>query len=78
MLRSTRAVHQHDGNPALDWCLAKVDGKAGRHGNLYPTKPPSDQKIDAAVAPMVTTSRATVEDKEASGLEALLINLIFG
>jgi phage terminase large subunit-like protein len=46
-----------DGNPALGWCLGNVVGKANRRGNLCPTKQRSDQKIDAAVAPMMAIGR---------------------
>ena len=44
--------------PCSTWCISNVVGKADRRGNLYPTKSRPDQKIDAAVAPMMAVGRA--------------------
>jgi phage terminase large subunit-like protein len=67
---------RHDGNPVLQWCLGNVVGKADRRGNLYPTKPRPDQKIDAAVALMMAIGRAMVEDENRAGLNGFLSNPI--
>ena len=69
---------RHDGNPALEWCLGNVVGKADRRGNLYPTKQRPEQKIDAAVALTMAMGRAMIEDEDAKGLEGFLANPIFG
>jgi len=69
---------RHDGNPVLTWCIGNVVGKAGRLGNLYPTKGRPDRKIDAAVAVMMAVGRAMVEDEQAKGLNRFLANPIFG
>jgi phage terminase large subunit-like protein len=53
-----------------------VVGKADRRGNLYPTTSRPDQKIDAAVALMMATGRAMVEDKNQAGLNGFLMNPI--
>jgi len=63
---------RHDGNPVLTWCIGNVVGKAGRRGNLSPTKSRPEQKIDAAVALMMAIGRAMVVDEEARGLESFL------
>jgi len=68
----------HDGNAVLTWCISNVVGKADRRGNLYPTKSRPDQKIDAAVALMMSVGRAMVEDQQAKGLDGLLANPVFG
>jgi phage terminase large subunit-like protein len=47
-------------------------GKADRRGNLYPTKRPSDQKIDAAVALMMAVGRAMGEEDPNAGLDGFL------
>jgi hypothetical protein len=44
--------------------------KAGSRGNLYRTKSRSDQKIGAAIAPMMAIGRAKVVDPETPGLRA--------
>jgi phage terminase large subunit-like protein len=67
---------RHDDNPVLEWCLGNVVGKANRPGNLYPTKSPLDQKIDAAVALMMAMGRTMTEDEDAKGPEGFLTNPI--
>ena len=59
-LRSGRL--RHDGDPALEWCLGKVVGKPDQRGDLYPTKPRPERKVDAAVALMMAIGRAMAED----------------
>ena len=68
---------RHDGNPALEWCLGNVVGKANRRGNLCPTKQRSDQKIDAAVAPMMAIGRAMSEEDPKAGADGFLANPLF-
>lgn len=43
---------QHDGDPALTWCMGNVMARLDEKGNVYPTKDSKDSpnKIDAAVA----------------------------
>jgi len=65
---------RHDGNPALEWCISNVVGKADRRGNLYPTKRRLDQKIDGAVALMMAVGRAMTEDQNLKNLDGYLSN----
>ena len=65
---------QHDGNPVLQWCLSNVVGKPDRRGNLYPTKFRPEQKIDAAIALMMTIGRAMTEDQNSRNLDGFLSN----
>ncbi len=50
---------RHGGDPVLEWCVGNVVGRPDRRGNLYPAKQRPEQKIDAAVAPMMAVGRAT-------------------
>ncbi len=50
---------RHGGDPVLEWCVGNVVGRPDRWGNLYPAKQRPEQKIDAAVAPMMAVGRAT-------------------
>jgi phage terminase large subunit-like protein len=63
---------RHHGNPALEWCLSNAVGEPDRRGNLYPTKLRSEQKIDAAIAPMMAVGRAMTEDGTQVGLDRVL------
>jgi len=65
---------RHDGNPALEWCMGNVVGKADRRGNLYPTKARPETKIDAAVALMMAVGRAMSRDESAGDLLDFLRN----
>lgn len=41
---------EHDGDRIATWCLGNVEAKEDVRGNVFPRKPSSDRKIDAAVA----------------------------
>jgi phage terminase large subunit-like protein len=60
----------------LEWCLGNVVGRADRRGNLYPTKPRPERKIDAAVALLMALGRAMAEDDGALDLSAFLADPI--
>jgi phage terminase large subunit-like protein len=47
---------------------------AHRHGNLYPTKPRPERKIDAAVALLMALGRAMAGAEDAADLAAFLAN----
>jgi len=49
-----------------------VANKADRRGKLHPTKQPSDQKIDAAVALMMAIGRAMSGEDSNAGLDGFL------
>jgi phage terminase large subunit-like protein len=68
---------RHDANPVLEWCLSNVFGKAGRRGNLYPTKLRSEQKIDAAIALMMAIGRAMTEDQNDKNMDSFLSRPLF-
>ena len=59
-------------NPVLIGCIGNVAGKADRCGNLYSTKSRLDQKIDAAVALMMTIGRSMLENENQAGLKRFL------
>lgn len=48
----------HDGNPAFVWMMSNVEVKADRNDNIFPRKQREQNKIDAAVALIVSHSRA--------------------
>ena len=48
----------HDANPAYIWQLSNVECKADNNDNLFPRKSRFSNKIDAAVATIIATSRA--------------------
>ena len=47
----------HDGNPVLEWCIGNVVGRYDARANVYPRKVRPEQKIDAAVALIMTIAR---------------------
>ena len=69
---------RHGGDPVLEWCAGNVVGKPDRRGNLYPAKQRPEQKIDAAVAPMMAVGRAMAEDTSQGDLMDFLRNPILG
>ena len=40
---------EHDGSPVARWCIGNVVGHYDRRGNVYPTKPRLQSKIDCAI-----------------------------
>jgi phage terminase large subunit-like protein len=58
---ATRAGRlKHDGNPVLEWCIGNLVGKYDARGNVYPRKERPENKIDAAVALIMSLGRAMV------------------
>lgn len=51
---------EHDGNPVLEWCLGNVVGRYDARSNVYPRKSQPEQKIDAAIALIMSVGRAMV------------------
>lgn len=48
----------HDNNPAFVWMLSNVEVAPDRNDNIFPRKQRAENKIDAAVASIVSHSRA--------------------
>ena len=55
----------HDGNSLMTWCIGNVIGKnlPGNDDMVRPVKESADQKIDGAVALIMTIARAMVPDR---------------
>ncbi len=55
----------HDGNSLMTWCIGNVIGKylPGNDDMVRPIKESADQKIDGAVALIMTIARAMVPDR---------------
>lgn len=62
---------EHDGNPALTWCIGNVMARRDEKDNVYPTKDSKDSpnKIDAAVALIMSMGLWLQEPDETSYLE---------
>ena len=69
---------RHAGDPVVGWCVGNVVGRPDRRGNLYPTKPRPEQKIDAAVALMMAVGRAVAEDANDEDLKDFLRDPVIG
>jgi phage terminase large subunit-like protein len=41
---------EHDGSPVARWCMSNAVGHYDRRGNIYPTKPRPELKIDCTIA----------------------------
>lgn len=54
----------HDANPAFVWMMSNVEIKPDRNENIFPRKQSQEKKIDAAVALIVTHSRAMLSATE--------------
>jgi phage terminase large subunit-like protein len=54
----------HDGNPIMTWCISNVVGKhiPGSDDKVRPTKEGNENKIDGAVALIMSISRAMLPD----------------
>jgi phage terminase large subunit-like protein len=55
---------RHDGNPVLEWCIGNVVGHYDARGNVYPRKARPENKIDAAVAMIMTIGRCMAAIEE--------------
>ena len=65
---ATRAGRlRQDGHPVLEWCLGDVVGKQDPPGNLSRTKQRADQKMDAAVALLMTTGMSEGSERWRGG-----------
>ena len=55
------AIHggrlSHDGDPVLEWALGNVVGRYDARANVYPRKSREEQKIDPAIALIMTIGR---------------------
>jgi phage terminase large subunit-like protein len=68
---------RHDGNPVLEWCIGDAAGHLDACGNVYPRKARPEQKIDAAVAPIMALGRAISGEGSSVGLHAFLAGPLF-
>jgi phage terminase large subunit-like protein len=69
---------EHDGSPVARWCIGNVAGHYDRRGNVYPTKPRAETKIDCAIADIMAIGASFAADlKEqyiyADGRELLVL-----
>ena len=53
----------HDGNGPLAWCIGNVVGHYDARGNVYPRKARAENKIDAAIALIMTIGLAMQDQK---------------
>jgi len=68
---------EHDGNPALEWCIGNVVGRYDARANVYPKKSRPEQKIDAAIAAIMGIARCMAAEDEspyADGRGLLVLN----
>jgi phage terminase large subunit-like protein len=65
----TAGRFHHDGNPIMTWCIANVIGKnmPGNDDVVRPIKQGDDNKIDGAVALIMTIGRALILANDNSG-----------
>nr|WP_254452320.1 terminase TerL endonuclease subunit [Roseicella sp. DB1501] len=54
----------HDGDPILGWCISNVVGQYDARANVYPKKPRNEQKIDTALATIMSVGRAMLAEPE--------------
>jgi phage terminase large subunit-like protein len=48
---------RHDGNAVLTWCVSNVVGRYDARSNVFPRRVREDQKVDAAVALIMSLAR---------------------
>jgi phage terminase large subunit-like protein len=48
---------QHDGDPVLEWAISNVVGRYDARSNVYPRKSRDENKIDPAIALIMTIAR---------------------
>lgn len=53
---------RHDGNPVTEWCLSNVVAYLDAKENVYPRKERPELKIDGAVAAIMGTARAQLQE----------------
>jgi phage terminase large subunit-like protein len=59
----------HDGNPAFVWMLSNVEVKEDHNSNWFPRKQSPEKKIDAAIASIVSHSRAMLGETHTKTLQ---------
>jgi phage terminase large subunit-like protein len=66
---------KHDGNPVLEWCVSNVVGHYDARSNVYPRKQRPENKIDAAIALIMTIGRcmAAIEESPYADGRGLLV-----
>ena len=57
---------QHDGDPVLEWAIGNVVGRYDARANVYPRKSRVENKIDPAVALIMTIGRCLANNEEES------------
>jgi phage terminase large subunit-like protein len=57
---------RHDGNPVLEWCIGNAVGHYDARGNVYPRKARPENKIDAAIALLMTIGGWGLEPPEST------------
>ena len=67
---------RHDGNPVLEWCISNVVGRYDARGNVYPRKEREENKIDGAIALIMTIGRATVAESTAKDWSSFISNMV--
>ena len=67
---------RHDGNPVLEWCISNVVGRYDARGNVYPRKEREENKIDGAIALIMTIGRATVAESTAKDWSSFINNMV--
>jgi phage terminase large subunit-like protein len=65
----------HDGNPAFVWMMSNVEVKEDRNSNIFPRKQSPEKKIDAAVALIVSHSRAMLGETHSATIEQGFVSL---
>jgi len=64
---ATRAGRiEHDGDPVLEWAIGNVVGRYDARSNVYPRKSREENKIDPAVALIMTIGRCLAAREEIS------------
>ena len=67
---------RHDENPVLEWCISNVVGRYDARGNVYPRKEREENKIDGAIALIMTIGRATVAESTAKDWSSFISNMV--
>jgi phage terminase large subunit-like protein len=55
---------EHDGSPVARWCIGNVVGHYDRRGNVYPTKPRLEAKIDCAITDIMALGVSLAAESE--------------
>ena len=60
----------------LEWCISNVVGRYDARGNVYPRKEREENKIDGAIALIMTIGRATVAESTAKDWSSFTSNMV--